>query len=175
MQAPRMRRHLASLALLLAGLWLCACPPRRPDIVLPDDHNKPPDRPRVEVKKSDEADRALEQATATAKAAGSKEKAVEAYMAVRKAYPESTAGQEALYRAGIVYFEAGDFVNARKTFNELLYENPLFDKSEDAERMLGESALQVGAYRDAYQTLWSLADKASGDERRRLLEEACRS
>ncbi len=95
---------------------------------------------------------------------------------MRKAYPESTAGQEALYRAGVLYFELGDFVNARKTLNELLFENPLFPKANDAKQKLGLAALEVGAYRDAYQTLISLADKAeSEDEKRELYRQASRA
>ncbi len=167
------QRPLVWLAPLLAGLLLCACPRRTPLPDLPD--VKPPDRPRVEPKKTDVADRALQEAAATASTASSKQKAAQVYEAVHKAYPETTAGQEALYRAGVLYFEAGDHVSARKAFNTLLYENPLFDKAAEAKRMLGESALEVGAYRDAYQTLWSLAERATGDERRQLLEDAARA
>jgi branched-chain amino acid transport system substrate-binding protein len=127
--------------------------------------------PKFEPKKSSEADDALAKAKQKAETASRKE-AVEAYLAVRKAYPESTAGQEALYDAGVLYFEQGDYVSARKKLNELLFENPLFDKAQDAKLKLGIAALEVGAYRDAYQTLSTLAERLSGVERTQALEKA---
>ena len=40
---------------------------------------------------------------------------------------------------------------------------------------LGRAALEVGAYRDAYQTLSSLAERAEGAERTQLLQDAARA
>src|SRR5438128_1400190 len=112
MQRAGMRRTLA-----LCLLALTACPPKA--------QPKPGEgeKPRVEAKKDDAADRALEAAKAAA--AQGKKKGIEAYLAVRKSYPETTAGQEALYQAGVLAFEEGDWVQARKALNELLFENPL--------------------------------------------------
>ena len=59
------------------------------------------------------ADQALAQAIQQAETAPRKQ-AAEAFLAVRKAYPETTAGQEALYRAGVLFFDSQDYVNARK-------------------------------------------------------------
>jgi ABC-type branched-subunit amino acid transport system substrate-binding protein len=129
----------------------------------------------VEAKKDAAADAALAQAIESAARATDKQQAAEALLTVRKTYPETTASQEALYRAGILFFEAEDYANARKTFNELLFENPLYPQAEDAKRKLALSALQVGAYRDAYQTLASLAERAEGPERDKLLQEATRA
>jgi ABC-type branched-subunit amino acid transport system substrate-binding protein len=128
----------------------------------------------VEVRKDAEADEAL--ALATQKAQGqSGKQAAETFLSVRKAFPESTAGQEALYRAGVLFFDSQDYVNARRTFNELLFENPLHPQAPDAKRRLGRAALEVGAYRDAYQTLVSLAERAEGAERTKLYEDAMRA
>ena len=107
------------------------------------------------------ADQALERATQGAASAAPKQ-AAEAYLAVRRAYPESTAGQEALFEAGILFFEAKDYVAARKALNELLFEDPLFPKADEAKLKLGLSSLEVGAYRDAYQSLLSLSDHLEG-------------
>ena len=87
--------------------------------------------------------------------------------------PRPKESPEELYRAGMAHFEAGDYPNARKTFGELLLENPLFDKAAEARRWLGMAALEVGAYQDAYQNLWPLAMSATGDER--LLDMAGRA
>lgn len=133
-----------------------------------------PDKPTVEVKKNAEADDALARAAQVADVQG-REKGIEALLAVRKAYPDSTAGQEALYRVGVLYFEAGDYVSARKSFNELLFENPLFDKARDAKLKLGLAALEVGAFRDALHTLASLSERAEGPERVQLLQAAERA
>ncbi len=84
---------------------------------------------------------------------------------MRKAYPDSTAGQDALYQAGVLSFEEGDYVTARKALNELLFENPLYDKANDARLKSGLAALELKAYRDAYQTLSSLVDKLEGDDK----------
>ena len=108
-----------------------------------------------------EADAALQDAIQLADQ-GQKEEAIEAYLAVRKTYPETIAGQDALYRAGVLYFEEGDYANARSVLNELLFENPLHEKANDARLKSGLSALELGAYRDAYQTLNSLAQRVAG-------------
>lgn len=134
-----------------------------------------PDKPQVEARKDPAADEALQQAQKQAEEAPNREKAVEIYLGVRKAFPATTASQEALYRAGALAYESGDFVTARRTFNELLFENPLFERAGDAKRMLGMSALEVGAYRDAFHTLSSLAERAEGEERRQLLVAAERA
>src|SRR5712692_187563 len=131
-------------------------------------------RPRYDPKRDAAADEALKKAGELAQTS-SKPKAVEAYLSVAKAYAETTAAQEALYRAGVLFFESGDYANARKTFNQLLFENPLFDKARDAKLKLGLSALQVHAYRDAYQTLSSVAPKLSGEDAKRALEGAQRA
>jgi len=97
------------------------------------------EKPRYEPKKNPEADEALKKAEGIAQVSP-KPKAIEAYLNVSKAYAETTAAQEALYRAGVLSFESGDYVNARKAFNQLLYENPLFDKAQDAKLKLGLAA-----------------------------------
>lgn len=176
--------HLRAALLLFASATFLACPPRVPEgmqharienggVELEGAPSASQNTTvHVEAKKDDAADRALADARTQVQGQTDQRKQAEVYMAVRRAYPETTAGQEALYDAGVLYFEAGDYVDARKSFNTLLFENPLFDKAEDAKLKLGESALQVGAYRDAYQTLSSLAERAKGDERVRLLEAA---
>ena len=130
-----------------------------------------PKRPTVKVRKDDKADQALAQAIQQAESAPRKQ-AAEAFLSVRKTYPETTAGQEALYRAGVLFYDSQDYVNARKSFNELLFENPLYPQAQDAKRRLGKAALETGAYRDAYQTLSSLAERAEGAERLQLLQDA---
>ncbi|CAM3983202.1 penicillin-binding protein activator [Corallococcus soli] len=164
-------------ALVVAlALLLTACPkaPSRTDgRDTPD--GEPAGRPRVEVKQDATANAALAQARAEAQAQPDKKKAAESYLAVRKAYPTTTAGQDALYNAGVLFFEAKDYANARKTFNELIFENPLYDQAEDAKHKLALSAMEVGAYRDAYQTLTSLAERAEGEKKEQLLREAARA
>ena len=170
-------RHGVLLAL---ALLLTACPKTPTSVGGPSGgtSTRPTDggarRPPVEVRKDAEADEAL--ALATQKAQGqSGKQAAETFLSVRKAFPESTAGQEALYRAGVLFFDSQDYVNARRTFNELLFENPLHPQAPDAKRRLGRAALEVGAYRDAYQTLVSLAERAEGAERTKLYEDAMRA
>ncbi|RKH13700.1 penicillin-binding protein activator [Corallococcus praedator] len=164
-------------ALVVAlALLLTACPkaPSQTDgRDTPD--GEPTGRPRVEVKQDATANAALAQARAEAQAQPDKKKAAEAYLSVRKAYPATTAGQDALYNAGVLFFEAKDYANARKTFNELIFENPLYDQAEDAKHKLALSAMEVGAYRDAYQTLTSLAERAEGEKKEQLLREAARA
>ncbi|WPB76065.1 penicillin-binding protein activator [Archangium violaceum] len=133
-----------------------------------------PSRPSVEARKDAQADQALAQAIQQSETAPRKQ-AAEGFLAVRKAYPQTTAGQEALYRAGVLFYDSQDYVNARKSFNELLFENPLHPQATEAKRRLGRSALEVGAYRDAYQTLYSLAERAEGAERIQLLEDSAKA
>lgn len=175
---PTLRRSLlVALALLLTA---CPRPSRTPPAGGDTGEDVPtgdpfPKRPTVEARKDPAADAALAQARQTAQAAPDKKKAAEAYLSVRKAYPATTAGQDALYQAGVLFFESKDYVNARKSFNELLFENPLYNQAEDAKRKLALSAMEVGAYRDAYQTLSSLAERAEGAEREQLLRDAARA
>lgn len=131
-------------------------------------------RPKFTPKSDSQADAALAEAERAAQGR-SKVQAAESYLTVRKSFPESIAGQEALYRAGVLYFEAGDYVSARKHLNQLLYENPLFDKGQDARLKLGLASVEVRAYRDAYQTLSSVADRSSGADRQQALEGASRA
>lgn len=132
------------------------------------------ERPRYVAKEDAKADEALE-AAKRAEATSRPERAIEAYLAVTKAFPETTAAQEALYRAGVLAFEAGDYVTARRSMNQLLLDNPLFDGAKDAQLKLGLSALELGAYQDALQTLQALADKLTGEERRSALEASIRA
>lgn len=168
------RLPLKGLSLLLCPLLLVACLKPGSGAVRGDDLTGDPfanRQPTIDARPDPAADSALAEAQARAGAATGAE-AAEIYLSVRRAYPETTAGQEALYRAGVQYFEAREYARARSTFNELLFENPLFPQADSAKRMLGESALETGAYRDAYQTLGSLAERTSGDERRDLMRRA---
>lgn len=170
------RVHLVALV-TAAALAVMGCPPRD-GIVRPDDRSTgvkdEPAKPAFEPKQSDAADTALEDAIARADQ-GDKKGALEAYLAVRKTYPETTAGQEALYRAGVLYFEQKDYQNARSAFTELVFENPLHPKANEARLKAGLSALELGAYRDAYQTLISLAQKVEGPEKDQALRAAERA
>jgi ABC-type branched-subunit amino acid transport system substrate-binding protein/TolA-binding protein len=159
------------LASVLA-LALCACPRPGGGDVRPDGHEG--SKPQYTAKQDKTADDALTNAVQVVDTQ-SKKSGVEALLSVRSAYPETTAAQEALYRAGVLYFESGDFVAARKAFNELLFENPLYEKATDAKLKLGLSALELHAYRDAYQTLSSLAERATGEDRRVALEASARA
>lgn len=143
--------------LAAAALALCACP--RPT------GTTGTDAPRVEVKQDPAADQALAAAIHTADTRGPKA-GIEALLLVRKTYPESTAGQDALYRAGVLAFEEGDYVQARKALNELVFENPLHPKADDARLKAGLAAVELKAWRDAYQTLSTLLDRLSGEDRR---------
>ena len=142
-------RHTRVAAAALTALLAIACASQAPMSDLP---GAPPRKPSGEIRKDPNADQALAQVETTARGQP-KPKQVETYLSFRKAYPATTAGQEALYRAGVLYFELGDYVNARKHFNELLFENPLFPQAQDARFKLGLSALELKSYRDAYQTL----------------------
>ncbi len=186
--APTRRTLSRPLAVCLGlALALTACPRSTrtggssPDRDAPgsEDQTRPPaspfpSKPTVEARRDPAADAALEQAANTAETAPPA-KAAQSFLAVRKAYPATTAGQEALYRAGVLFYDSKDYVNARKSFNELLFENPLHPQAQDAKLRLGQAALETGAYRDAYQTLASLAERAEGPERVRLTEQAIRA
>jgi branched-chain amino acid transport system substrate-binding protein len=141
---------------------------------LPDNPNVPPmgRKPEVEPRPDTRAADALKAADVAA-AGQPKPKQVEIYLSVRKAYPSTVAGEEALYRAAVLAYDMGEYSVARKQLNELLFENPLFDKAVDARLKLGQSALQLKAYRDAYQTLLPLRDKVP-EAQRAELEDALR-
>src|SRR5512133_646596 len=122
--------HLRLAATALAVLLTLACASQGSG-AMADLPGAPPRKPSGEIRKDPTADQALAQVEASAKAQP-KKKQVEIYLNFRKAYPATTAGEEALYRAGVLSFELGDYVNARKQFNELLFENPLFPQAQDA-------------------------------------------
>ncbi len=111
-----------------------------------------------------QADEALQQAIVVGDTRTRKD-GIEALLKVRKTYPDSTAGQDALYRAGVLAFEEGDFVTARKAFNELVFENPLFPQANQARLKAGLAAVELKAWRDAYQTLSPLIEKLEGADR----------
>ena len=161
--------HTRVAAAALAALLASPAPARRR---CPDLPGAPPRKPSGEIRKDPNADQALAQVEATARGQP-KPKQVETYLSFRKAYPATTAGEEALYRAGVLSFELGDYVNARKHFNELLFENPLFPQAQDARFKLGLSALELKSYRDAYQTLLPLRDRLPSEQRAQL-EDALR-
>jgi ABC-type branched-subunit amino acid transport system substrate-binding protein len=162
-------RHTRVAAAALAALLAVACASQAP---LPDLPGAPPRKPSGEIRKDPSADQALAQVESTARGQ-SKQKQVEIYLNFRKAYPATTAGEDALYRAGVLSFELGDYVNARKQFNELLFENPLFPQAQDARLKLGLSALELKSYRDAYQTLLPLRERVPPEQKAQL-EEALR-
>jgi branched-chain amino acid transport system substrate-binding protein len=166
------RPRPSSLLGLFAPLCLLAlgCATSR----LPENPNVPPmgRKPEVEPRPDTHAAEALKAADAAA-TGQPKPKQVEIYLSVRKAYPSTVAGEEALYRAAVLAYDLGEYAVARKQLNELLFENPLFDKAVDARLKLGQSALQLKAYRDAYQTLLPLRDKVP-QEQRAELEDALR-
>src|SRR5678815_496915 len=153
----------------LAALLATGCATQAPMSDLP---GAPPRKPSGEIRKDPTADQALAQVEATARGQ-SKRKQVEVYLNFRRAYPATTAGEEALYRAGVLSFELGDYTNARKQFNELLFENPLFPNAQDARLKLGLSALELKSYRDAYQTLLPLRDRVPAGQKAQL-EDALR-
>ncbi|HZJ53473.1 MAG TPA: penicillin-binding protein activator [Myxococcaceae bacterium] len=161
--------HLRVAAAALAALLAVACASQAPMADLP---GAPPRKPSGEIRRDPNADQALAQVEAKAQGQP-KAKQVEVYLSFRKAYPATTAGEEALYRAGVLSFELGDYVNARKQFNELLFENPLFPQAQDARFKLGLSALELKSYRDAYQTLLPLRDRVPSGQRAQL-EDALR-
>jgi branched-chain amino acid transport system substrate-binding protein len=121
--------------------------------------------PKVDAKKDPKADEALQQAISVGDSQNRKA-GIEALLLVRKSYPETTAGQDALYRAGVLAFEEGDYVLARKSLGELVFENPLHPKANDARLKSGLAAVELKAYRDAYQTLSTLVERLDGEDRR---------
>ncbi len=145
--------------LLLAALALCACPPK----------GGTTGQRKVEVKADPTADAALREARE--KSASSRRDGIEALLAVRKTYPETTAGHDALYDAGVLAFEEGDYALARRTLNELLFENPLHENADDARLKSGLAAVEQKAYREGFSILSPLVEKLEGDDRR-LAEEA---
>ncbi len=153
--------------LALACLLVLGCATTQ----LPENPNVPPigRKPEVEPRPDTRAADALKAADAAA-AGQPKAKQVEIYLSVRQAYPSTVAGEEALYRAAVLAYDMGEYAVARKQLNELLFENPLFDKAVDARLKLGESSLQLKAYRDAYQTLLPLRDKVPAAQRAELEE-----
>ena len=125
---------------------------------------------KVEATKSAVADEALAKAL-TKVDSGNRKDAVQALISVRKAYPDTTAGQDALYRAGVIAFEEGDYVAARNYLNELVFENPLHEKADDARLKSGLASVELKAWRDANQTLQPLLERLD-DADRKLAEEA---
>ena len=107
--------HTRVAAAALAALIAVACASQAP---MPDIPGAPPRKPSTEIRKDPSADQALAQVEATARGQP-KRKQVEVYLNFRRAYPATTAGEEALYRAGVLSFELGDYTNARKQFNEI--------------------------------------------------------
>jgi ABC-type branched-subunit amino acid transport system substrate-binding protein len=145
---------------ILCAVALCACPRASTG-------QGPADTVRVEVRPSAPADEALQQALKVAQAQ-SRAAGIAALLQVRKQYPETTAGQDALFRAGMLAFEAGDHATARRALSELLFENPLYPQATQARLHAGLAALELKAWRDAYQTLSSLRDRVDGADRPRL-------
>ncbi len=150
---------MRSLLVGSVALILCtACPPKQ---VTADGSNG---RPVVEAKADPKADVALADAKHKADT-GTRKQAIDAFFSVRKAFPETVAGQEALYRAGVLAFEEGDWVTARKALGELVFENPLHPNANDARLKVGLAALELKQYRDAYQTLQPLIEKLEGQQK----------
>ena len=147
-------RHLLLISCL--GL-LCACPKNT--------GTGTGTGPKVEVRKDPTADDALAKAITVADSKSRKE-GIEALLLVRKTYPETTAGQDALYRVGVLAFEEGDYALARKSLGELLFENPLHPNANQARLKSGLAAVEQKAYRDAYQTLSTLVDRLEGDDKK---------
>lgn len=147
--------------LLVCCLALCACPPKNVGTGA---------GPKIEAKRDPVADAALQQAITVADTRSRRE-GIEALLLVRKSYPETTAGQDALYRAGVLAFEEGDYTLARKSFGELVFENPLHPNANDARLKSGLAAVEQKAYREGYQTLSPLVENLEGEDRR-LAEEA---
>ncbi len=149
-------------SLLLLCLALCACPPKNVGTGTGGQ--------KVEVKRDPTADAALQKAISVVDTKSRKD-GIEALLLVRKSYPETTAGQDALYRVGVLAFEEGDYALARKSLGELLFENPLHPNANDARLKSGLAAVEQKAYRDAYQTLSTLVENLDGEDKR-LAEEA---
>lgn len=176
MHLPTMEVLCLRRALPLAlTVLLLACPKASSSVVgSTDSSGEPAPRPRAPARVDPQADEALSRTLQSTRSAPPA-KAAEALLQVRTAYPETTAAQEALYQAGLALHEAGDWAGSRKALNELLFENPLHPKAAEARRRLGRAALELGACRDAWQTLAPLVEGASGPERPQLLEEGLRA
>jgi ABC-type branched-subunit amino acid transport system substrate-binding protein/TolA-binding protein len=147
---------------VICSIALCACP--RASTGQGTEETRP-----VDVKPSAEADNALKDADAVASSKSRKE-AIEALLSVRKRFPDTTAGQTALYKAGMLSYEEGDYAGARKSLSELLFDNPLYPDANKARLTSGLAALELKAWRDAYQTLSSLVDKLEGPDKVRAEE-----
>ncbi len=158
-QAPR--ANLAVPLVVIVALAFMGCP--RPG-------GRASRELKVEVRPSPVADQALAKAVVVQDTKGRRE-AVAAYLDVRKNFPETTAGQDALYRAGMLAFEDGDFATSRRALSELVFENPLYPQATQARLRSGLAALELKSWRDAYQTLSTLIDKLDGTDRR-VAEEA---
>jgi ABC-type branched-subunit amino acid transport system substrate-binding protein len=135
---------------------LAACPPR-PSSSL---YAERPSSALESARSDSSADGALAAARTKAQAEADKAKGAEVYLAMRRAYPQTTAAQEALYSAATLYFEGGDFAKARQAFSQLLEENPLFDKAYEAKKRLALSDVELGSYQEAHQLLSQLLPAA---------------
>lgn len=122
------------------------------------------------AERSPAADEALSKALVVADS-GPRADGVAALLAVHQKFPSTVAGQEALYRAGVMAFDDGDFQAARQRLNQLVFENPLHERAKDARLKSGLAALELKQHRDAYQTLQPLVESLGGEERR-LAEDA---
>jgi branched-chain amino acid transport system substrate-binding protein len=160
----------------LPALLLAGCPPAHRQVRdgWGGEGSGEPTKPAFEPKKIPEADRALEEAAARAEQ-GKKQAAIDAYLAVRTSYPESTAGQDALFRVGIFQYEAGEWSRARAALNELVFENPLHERALEARLYAGLSALELGAFRDAHQALTSVSQRLEGPLKQRAVQGAERA
>lgn len=126
--------------------------------------------PARAAEKSPEAEEALAKAINVVDS-GRRAEGATALVDVSKRFPNTVAGQEALFRAGVIAFDDGDFQTARQRFNQLVFDNPLHERAQEARLKSGLAALELKQHRDAYQTLQPLVDSLSGDERR-LAEDA---
>jgi branched-chain amino acid transport system substrate-binding protein len=144
-------------ALLTAGIVFCACPK------LSTGQNK--GLPTIEAKADTSADEALSKAIGVLETRN-KTEGLEALLKVRKEFPESTAGQEALFRAGVLTFQNGEYQKSREYLDALLYENPLFAKANEARLKTGLAAVELTAFRDAEQILNPLVEKLEGEDKR---------
>ncbi len=172
MSSPR-----AACALLLASALLtggCAFLQRPLGGTGAEGQGAEPTRPAFEPQADADAERALEDA-ASHQEQGRAQEALEAYLAVRKQYPHSIAGQDALFRASLLHFESGAYAKSRAGFNELVFENPLHARADEARLYAGLSALELGAHKDAYGALSSLAQRLEGPLKQRALEGAERA
>jgi branched-chain amino acid transport system substrate-binding protein len=169
---------LALACALCAALLLTGCP-KNPEAVNPPtegvptqpEHPPRPTQPRAQIRQDPAADEALAQAERQA-ANVPPARAPDVYLQVYKTYPETTSGEEALYRAGSLYFDAGQYEKARAAFDNLLFENPLFPRAQDAQLRLGEAELKTGEYRDAYQLFSQLQDKVPPELQARVFQDS---